>query len=355
MDRISAYVDGIRDGAIFGWIANIDHPARLEQVVVHGQTGETARFHAFLTRGDVCRAISATGRFGFAIPIGALHGFGERVWLKDVSGALLEHGGPIDLPPEPAPDPDAPAWAVLHIPKTAGTSLRIALEGAVRYGESVLLYDDGFNGISLAERQAMSLRQQSAFRMAYGHLLFQGFYALPRPLEFITVLRRADARLRSHYYHHLSVGRPLPGPDGPVDVATALNDGLIDDFDNMMVRMITSQPRETIPLGRIDESHVAMALHTLRTAFRFVATQENLDAELPALCRALGMTERVLPRTNEQRLPATPDTDAAIDWDRALHRNRFDAMLYDRAIQEDLCGRDLMPPAGPRDLPRLPL
>lgn len=354
MDRISAYVDGIRDGAVFGWIANIDHPERLEQVVVRGETGATARFHAFLPRHDVCQAVGATGRFGFAIPVSLLDGLGGQVWLNNVNGALLEQGGPLRLPPVPPTAPDVPAWAVLHIPKTAGTSLRVVLEGAVRFGESVLLYDDGFNGVSLTELTGMSSRQLSGFRMAYGHVMSQGFFVLPRRLEFITVLRRAEARLRSHYYHHLSVGLGLPGPDGLVDVPTALNEGLVDDFDNMMVRMITSQPRQTIPLGGIDESHVLMALHALRTSFRFVATAEDLQAQMPALCRAVGLSERVLPRVNEQRMAATPAHEAAIDWERVLRRNRFDAMLYGRAVEEGLCGRDLMPPGQVRDPAALP-
>lgn len=355
MDRISAYVDGVSDGAIFGWVANLDHPESLERVVVHGAGERRADFQACLPRADVCDALAVRGRFGFAIPVSALGGLGGVVRVTDANGAVLERGQAVRLDSRAMdPAPEQPAWAVLHIPKTAGTSLRVAMDGIVRQGESVFIYDDGFTGISSAEFHAMSLRQRGAMRLAFGHMYLEGFYALPRRLEFITVLREAGARLRSHYYHHVAAGTSHCGPDGAVDTATALNEGLADDFDNMMVRMITSLPRERLELGGINEVHVTAAMHILRTRFRFVATAEGLHAQFPALCRALGVPARLLPRENQQRLPASAALEAEVDWDRALHRNRFDAMLYARAVAEGLCGRDLMPPGHRMEPPRLP-
>lgn len=355
MDRISAYIDGVSDGAIFGWVANLDHPENLERVVVHGPGERRADFQASLPRKDVCEMLAVRGRFGFAIPVSALGGLGGVVRVTDANGAVVERGGAVRLDCGGAGLAcQQPAWAVLHIPKTAGTSLRTAMDGMVRRGESVHIYDDGFSGISSAEFRAMPLRQRGAMRMAFGHMYLEGFYVLPRPLEFVTVLRRAGARLRSHYYHHLAAGTAHCGPDGPVDTATALNEGLADDFDNMMVRMITSSPMERVPLGGINEVHVTAAMHILRTRFRFVATSEGLHGQFPSLCRALGVHERLLPRENQQRLPASAALEARVDWARVLHRNRFDAMLYERAVAENLCGRDLMPPGHRAEPPRLP-
>ena len=353
--KIVGFVDGIADGALSGWVANLDKPGELGQVVVIGENGLSRDCRAFVPRMDVNTVLHMPGRFGFAIPLPVLDGLGQTVRVTDANGAMLTYGDAVRLPtPAPGPGPGTGAvtapsrpWVVLHIQKTAGTSIRGVLAEAMGPGRSVFLYNDGSSGISQEELFAIPPQQRAAFRLVIGHIYFG---AVPPPAvqgvpHHATILRHPVARLRSHYHHHVRASTVFE-IDGPRhDVAAVVSGGLTDEFDNLMVRMVAGLGPDQVPLGAVDATHVDQALDTIRAHFRFVALTERLDEHFPRLCAAMGIAAKSLPRENVGRVNAPAPPNDRVDWRAVLHRNRFDAMLYDRVQRDGLCGRDLAKPA----------
>jgi hypothetical protein len=349
-DQIAGWVDSVADGLVQGWIANIDNPAKLERVICRGADGSTLMFQPFVPRQDVCDALSLNGRFGFAIPISALRSLGPVVSFAKENGSNLRNGEALMLPTLlDVPEPDAFTWVVLHIQKTAGTSLRSALAASVRPNEAVFVYPDGFVGLSPLELSELPLIQRSALRLVMGHAYFGIAEYLPQQADYITVLRDPEARLRSHYYHHVSTGTIFRIDGAIAETPFVVQQGLTDEFDNLMTRMLAGADTDTVPIGAIGEEHVETALRHIRTSFRFVGLTEHLDDHYPVLCRIMGISAGTLAVENTRSIDNPASLDDKVDWREVMHRNRFDTMLYRRVQEEGLCGRDLRNlPKGPR-------
>ncbi len=344
-DEIVGHLDSVTAGSASGWIANVSQPWRIESVTVLAPNGDRLSFMPFVPRPDVCAALGAAGRFGFSVPTAALRALGPVVRFADRRGGALA-GGCVRLPPLADPLIDRQTWVFLHIPKTGGTSIRNALAAAVAPEEAAFIYPDGFIGLSPAELEAMPLWQRGALRLVIGHMVFGIDAALPNAAGYATFLRDPEARLRSNYFHHADPGGRFMagGAEMPLDLAASR--GLADEFDNLMVRVISGCGTDQAPIGAIGERHVEAALANIRRRFGFVGLMEQADEHYPALCAALGIPGRALLAENA-RAPSQPAGDgSAVDWEEAMRRNRFDAMLYQRVQAEGLAGRALAPAAG---------
>ena len=342
MNRTIGYIDEINSTAVLGWIANLDMPEQLETVVCRGANGGAAHFRPFIPRWDVCQALSLVGRFGFAIPTISIKHLGPIVAFTDQDGVPLTGGEQITLPFSPCENRLHPTWVFLHIQKTAGTSLRLALTAAYESGEAAFVYPDPVIGLSPKELGTLPAAQRAALRLVVGHCYFGIGDLIQNPSEYVTVVREPEARLRSHYYHHCSHDTRFRIDSVRIPTSRIVQHGLTDEFDNLMTRMIAGVETDEVCIGGISERHVDLALNNIATRFRFVAVTECLREHFPALCQALGVTSGELKVENVRRVQGTERLDAAVDWEEALHRNRFDAMLYSRICKEGLSGRSLV-------------
>lgn len=341
MNHITGYIDHISQHTLIGWIANIDHPNRLEFITCVGANGSSLKLKPFVPREDVCNALGMTGRFGFAFPAFLVGDFGPTISFIDENGAYLQNGRAVPLPVAVPSVANGPAWIVLHIQKTAGTSLRSALTAHVKPGEAVFIYPDGFIGLSEDEFAALPWQQRAALRVVMGHTSFGIADHVPGPAEYITFLREPLARLRSHYFHHLAMNSVIKVEGVVKDTATIVAHGLTTEFDNLMVRVIAGVGHESVPCGTLDETHVEQAMFHIRTYFRFVGIVERLDTHYPALAKATALELPDLAFENTCRLDSTGSAAASIDWSRVMQLNRFDTMLYNRVQDEGLCGHNL--------------
>ena len=196
MSRVVGHVDEVTSTAILGWIANLDEPGRLEPLLCWSAAGDSVVLYPFAPRPDVCKALSLAGRFGFAIPISTVRRLGPILRFTDCAGTPLRGGGAVQLP-EQRQDVSRrhPVRIFIHIPKTAGTSLRTALASAFQPGEAVFLYPDGATGISPTELKALPLLQRSALQFVMGHVYFDTAKSVPRTTEYITTIRNPKDRL----------------------------------------------------------------------------------------------------------------------------------------------------------------
>lgn len=345
MDKIIGYVDAVTDRFVVGWIANLSYPERLERIVCSTSDGNSLVFQACLPREDVCSAVSRIGRFGFAIPVSALRALGPVVSVTDENGAHLENGLSVTLPASiPDPAPLLPTWVLVHIQKTAGTSLRMALQSTMPTGEAMFVYPDKFTGVTPEELNQLPLTQRSAARLVMGHMFFGTVDWSTDRLQYITILREPEARLRSQYYHHMSNATMFPIGAAVLPLPLVVQHGLTDEFDNLMTRMLARAPTTSVPARGIGKEHVEQALANLRGRFRFVGLMDRLDEHYPAICRIMGVPVVPLRVENTRRDPNPARLDALVDWHEAMHHNRFDVMLYRRAQAEGLCCRDLGDP-----------
>ena len=342
LTRVMGVVDGVVGNDLCGWIINQDKASRLEPVICRG-SGGSARFVPFTYREDVVAAVGQTGVFGFAIPLDLLAPLGKVVEVSDQYGRTLSHGEHVELPEPAEPPPPGPINIFLHIPKTAGTSLRNTLLGRVPRGEFMLLYPGKAPGLSLQRSHCVRLAQRNRLRWIFGHCKFGYDRFVTRPCRYYTFIREPLQRLRSNFAHHAAAGTRFNIDGVGVRPSVMLVEGLTEEFDNLMTRFLAGLPPELVPLGEVGEDEVELALRNVREHFDFIGLQSRASADLQTLQDHLGTEQDSLPLDNVTPSAGEyPESEmAAVDWGMVAARNRADLLLYRRLQEEGLVSRPL--------------
>ena len=270
-ERLVGHVDCSDDRGISGWLANMDRPERLEPVLCTDGDGGEVVFRTWHVREDVCRFFGIDGRFGFVIPSSSLRGLKAPVTVRDRTGSPLAGGSDLWPPRAAAARGAGPAVVLLHIPKTAGTSVRHALIEGLEPSARLFVYMPPY-GLTLDEIVALPLAQRRAARMIVGHMHFGIDRVLGQEARYVTFLREPMARLRSQVAHHQRAGTTFSGPSGPSTLQEAVAEGLDEQFDNLMTRVVAGLPGLLLPLGAVTQDAVELAMLQHREPLRACRT-----------------------------------------------------------------------------------
>lgn len=202
----------------------------------------------------------------------------------------------------------------IHIPKTAGTSVRRALEDAAPRRLLPVYNDQPKRTLdhALARAQADSI--------VFGHFsygLHEKFGAGP---AYATVLRNPVDRVVS-WYNYVS-SRPN-NPKYELTRNASLETIVRDDPPVVLSNFMTSLIAGTRPKGRDDRQTLERAKRNLES-FAFVSTQENIAEDLPRLEEQVGVHGLRLGEFNKTKARAIDDAAA----DAILDINQLDRELY---------------------------
>lgn len=179
---------------------------------------------------------------------------------------------------------------LVHIPKTAGTTLAIILLDW--YGQDAGRAVSGWHA-GRAAFAAEPAESRMAPRVLYGHQAFGLHEHVPRPSEYLTFLRDPVARTISHYFHVRSekthyLHRAV------VHLGMSLEEYIENSFrtaelDNAQTRMLASPALErTQAVGAAQRSLLESAKDNLENAFCFVGLTERFDESMVILSDMLG-------------------------------------------------------------------
>lgn len=220
-----------------------------------------------------------------------------------------------------------PHHVFLHVPKTAGSSLRTVLSR--QYGARHVLYFDLGIGdarpmpeIAKAVRAGMAGRD---IRLVTGHQFLGLHQALREPCLYVTLLRDPVERALSEYFyaftypHHAQRDAITSGALSPIDYLTAQGRG-------------DAQARQIA--GRTTRPVLEAALANLHSTVLVAGIAEEFDRSLLLMARRLGWAPPLYIARNVTRL--SPDQAALRDRARAeaaAHRDRFapDIALHEAA------------------------
>jgi len=94
------------------------------------------------------------------------------------------------------------ALLFMHIPKTAGTSMRLLLEQFFTKKQRVYLYGGEPPGITLEAFRDLPTDEKEHVRLVYGHFRFGVHEWLPQKARYVTMLRDPVDRVVSLYYFY---------------------------------------------------------------------------------------------------------------------------------------------------------
>jgi hypothetical protein len=232
----------------------------------------------------------------------------------------------------------APALLFQHIPKTAGTSLRSALEALYPPSARLYLYDRPDLDRAVDPREFWSLPQQALepVRFVMGHFQYGIHRALPGPARYVTMLREPVDRVASLFYHFKLLAQPRPGSKGFAERERIANaelsfegwvfEGRQLQADNGMVRQISA--RKGVGFGRCTDDMLAEALAHIDESYDAVLMRGSMTQSVEILARLVGRPLPPIERRNVNpgRAPLTSIHPEVRERVREL--NRLDAELF---------------------------
>lgn len=242
-----------------------------------------------------------------------------------------------DAPPS-SNDDSAPVLLFMHIPKTAGTSLRGALEPAYSAGERLYLYPaaDLAGAVEPREFAQLPPPQRRRLRFIMGHFAWGIHESVPGPCRYVTMLRDPVDRVASLYYHFRYItpaaeqGPAATDRDMIRDVGMTLEEWVFDAMrpaaDNGMVRQIVGGKLPTF--GNCPDSLLTEALRHINQQFAAVLIRGRMGPSLEILSRLTGRPLRSSGRANvnDKREPLA-DIDPAVRK-RIRELNSLDDRLF---------------------------
>lgn len=215
-----------------------------------------------------------------------------------------------------------PLLLFLHIPKTAGSTLRHIIER--QYPPDAILIQHQ----PTIQQAVGALPQGSADRLqvVMGHLWFGAHALLPRPATYLTVLRDPIDRIISHYYfvqrdpeHHLH--QIVQG----MSLEEYVTSGCSTEIYNDQTRLLAGgAPVDT---GQPSSEILATAKQNLARHFAVVGLTEEFDRSLILMKRRFGWRSPFYLKKNVTRHPTKakipPATLRVIE-----QHNQLDMALY---------------------------
>jgi hypothetical protein len=233
----------------------------------------------------------------------------------------------------------------VHIPKTAGSTLRAVL-GANEPGARSRPLGNVFKGGGGLSKALIERLRDGHGPDLRGVQLVRGHFPLgireylpkhlpkERQLVCFTFLREPTDRTLSHYFQ---VCREHAG-DGPRKLGLAqlpaeatLEDTIAGGYlhDNVQTRMLSGLPE---PFGEVDDAMLELAKHNLREGLAFFGLTERFDESLVLARERLGLRS-ILYRTSGRVNAARPRGDEVPEELRrtAERCNQYDIELYRHA------------------------
>jgi hypothetical protein len=246
----------------------------------------------------------------------------------------------------------------VHIPKTAGSTLRSVLNmnepgSRSRALGNVFKGSGGIDGTLMTRLRAGDGPGLSGVGIVRGHFPLGIREYLPnltkrKELRCFTFLREPIDRTLSHYFaiRDRREGEQEAGKyaDSPLPLDSTLDDALAGGYlqDNLQTRMLCGDPE---PFGEVTEEMLEAAKRNVRNELVFFGLTERFDESLVLAKRRLGLRSIAYRSSGRVNSARPRGTQIPADLRRAAERcNRYDVELYryvKELFEEQLAPRDL--------------
>lgn len=220
------------------------------------------------------------------------------------------------------------AWYFVHIPKTAGSTVRRYLEEVFEPEEVLFVYDEqaprpgDSHVLPLDQVASLSHEQYFRYRVLYGHYPFRAEWMWHKDSRAMTFVRDPVARVISWFHYMRGQGRAHGTPRG-ARYHSAIHErgmglpelweeaGGIPELDNGIVRYIAGGFEW--PVGTMGDEQLQLAIDNVENHFDFVGHAGRFDESMARIAEIFGRPYESRPRENaspegpaEQHIGAYP-------------------------------------------------
>lgn len=220
----------------------------------------------------------------------------------------------------------------LHLPKTAGTTMRRVLDREYRNARRYEIGEDVTGDIRAF--RARSWDAGNAPALVQGHMSYGLHQCVPGPATYVTLLREPIRRALSDYHYVTSTpGHPIHEHVKDLGLVQYFESGITGQLSNGQVRLLSGDnlPDDTgVPSNRnMDRADLDKAQAHLREGFAAVGVQERFDETLLLFRRRLGWRWPFYVRENVTTRPYRQEDIDPGDLDRIRELNLLDLELYE--------------------------
>ena len=216
----------------------------------------------------------------------------------------------------------------VHIPKTAGTSLRVIIER--NFDKRGIFTIDGRNPQKSIELfNGLDPEEKTSFSLVQGHLKFGALKTIPhKHIKYITFVRDPVERVLSYYSYILSDA--FRRPQAEKAEGMSFKDYLLsrDDWqiNNHQTRMIAGNVGPEY--GACNEEVLERAKNNIINHFHFVGIADRFDQSILSMSKSLGWKMPFYKSLNRTKKRITQDTIDEEVINLIMNENKFDLELY---------------------------
>lgn len=217
-----------------------------------------------------------------------------------------------------------PVHIFVHIPKTAGTTLRTIALQQYPDGTACGIYDGSPIHLTMQEFKDLPANAKRAFRLVIGHFPFGAHTRLPPdvPYRYLTLLRSPSSRIISLYNHICA--------NDPSRKNLSLKQFFVNrdaQFDNHQTRLLSGAHA---PFGKCSRAMLDAAMANIEKEFELVGTTERFDDFYYVAARRLGWTRYAYVSRNLQARNQLKKDSVDAETNELIRRyNALDQELYD--------------------------
>ncbi len=210
----------------------------------------------------------------------------------------------------------------LHVPKTAGTTLRAIIERQYAPEEVYTVYDGAEDHHSQEELKALSPEAQKSIKAYCGHVSFGVHRHLEQRPRYVTILRDPVERVIS-YYHHVMTLIPR-WKSQPISLVKFIQGRKDIQVDNLQTRLLSGVEK---PFNGCSDDMLWKAIENIETQFHFVGLSEQFDESLQFIAEHFGWESPYYVRENEGINRPPRDYYSELEMNVVRNHNRLDAIL----------------------------
>jgi len=212
----------------------------------------------------------------------------------------------------------------MHIPKTAGTTLRDIVD--FQYGRENILTYYNQNSHHLIDNLNSFLYKNPNYRGLIGHYQYGVHKNIPLDTRYITFLRDPISRCISEYNERITKDPDTyRNTDGTLFSILQMIDFHLHDFSNLQTKYISGVSKGT----KITWIHVDKALKNIKNNFLHVGFVEQFDETLDTLSQILHWERYDYKILNKKENQANLDTKTI---NRLVELNKEDIQLYKECL-----------------------
>lgn len=217
----------------------------------------------------------------------------------------------------------------VHIPKTAGTSLRIMLEDYAGAEGLFSAYPEaGPPHRAVTDWSSLSREEREKVRVVTGHYHFGAFdrYIDAGHKYFLTFLREPVDRIISLYKHLMAAHEKYKeNPESLMKFCfeQPLQE-IAEQIDNHQTRMIAGVPAKR----QVTEKDMYEAQRIIESSFFFVGTTENFEEDTKRLAQCINAEKFYTKKENESLDRRSREYYSKSEISLVEHANRYDVELY---------------------------